>query len=66
MLKSTILTCTFFYINGNYFFANKVFNILIIDINKQLQVNCLTILIVSLLNSYICLLLDLVSKHNNK
>ncbi len=54
-----------FRININYIFANKVFNIFIININKQLQINYLIILFALLFNLYIYLLLDFVLKYNN-
>jgi len=54
-----------FRIDTNYIFANKTSNIFIVDINKQLQTDCLTILSALLSNLYICLLLDLVPKYNN-
>ncbi len=54
-----------FCIDTNYIFANKVSNIFIVNINKQLQTNYLIILSILLSNLYIYLLLDLVSKYNN-
>jgi len=55
-----------FCIDINYIFANKISDIFIADINKQLQTDCLTTLSALLSNLYIYLLLDLVPKHNNK
>jgi len=54
-----------FRIDANHSFANEVPNILVVNVNKQLQASCLTILIASLLNLYVCLSLGLVPKHDD-
>jgi len=64
--KIEYISLYIFRIDINYIFANKVSDIFIVDINKQLQTDCLTILSALLSNLYIYLLLDLVLKHNSK
>jgi len=54
-----------FRIDANYFFANEVSNILVVNVNKQLQASHLIVLIASLSNLYVCLSLELVSKHDD-
>jgi len=65
MLKSTILIYFFLY-KYKLLLCKKVFNIFIININKQLQANYLIVLIVFLSNFYIYLLLNLMLKYDNK
>jgi len=63
--KINYIESQIFHIDANHFFANEVFNILVVDINKQLQTSRLTILIASLSNLYVCLSLGLVPKHDD-
>jgi len=54
-----------FRIDANHFSTNEASNILVVNVNKQLQASCLTILTTSLSNLYVCLSLGLVPKHDD-
>jgi len=54
-----------FRIDAKHSFANEAPNILVVDVNKQLQTDCLIVLTAPLSNSYVCSPLGLVPKHDD-